>query len=147
MKNEKDLLASKILNIRYFEESLDKLFENRKIFGTYHRCIGQEATAVSFCHFLDQKKDFVVSNHRNHGHYLSLTDDYSGLMNEIMGNENGVSQGLGGSQVLLSKNFFSNGIIGSTIAIASGISFGMKIQKNGGICVCFIGDGFRLLYF
>ena len=34
MKNEKDLLASKILNIRYFEESLDKLFENRKIFGT-----------------------------------------------------------------------------------------------------------------
>ncbi len=141
MKNEKDLLASKILNIRYFEESLDKLFENRKIFGTYHRCIGQEATAVSFCHFLDRNKDFVVSNHRNHGHYLSLTEDYRGLMNEIMGNENGVSQGLGGSQVLLSKNFFSNGIIGSTIAIASGISFGMKIKKKGGICVCFIGDG------
>ena len=47
MKNDKDLLATKVLNIRYFEETLDKLFENRKIFGTYHRCIGQEATAVS----------------------------------------------------------------------------------------------------
>ena len=51
-------------------------------------------------------------------------------MNEIMGNENGVSKGLGGSQVLLSENFFSNGIIGSTIAVASGISFGIKIQKK-----------------
>ena len=33
-------------------------------------------------------------------------------MNEILGNENGVSKGLGGSQVILSENFFSNGIIG-----------------------------------
>ena len=141
MINEKDLLASKVLNIRYFEESLDTLFENRKIFGTYHRCIGQEATAVAFCHFLDQKKDFIVSNHRNHGHYLSFTNDYNGLMNEILGNEKGVSKGLGGSQVLLSDNFFSNGIIGSTIAIASGVSFGIKLRKTGGLCVCFIGDG------
>ena len=31
MKNKKDLLASKILNIRYFEESLDKLFEIENI--------------------------------------------------------------------------------------------------------------------
>ena len=141
MTNEKDLLASKVLNIRYFEESLDSLFERGKIFGTYHRCIGQEATAVAFCHYLDNKKDFIVSNHRNHGHYLSFTNDYNGLMNEILGKEKGVSKGLGGSQVLLSDNFFSNGIIGSTIAIATGVSFGIKIKKSGGICVCFIGDG------
>ena len=141
MTNEKDLLASKVLNIRYFEESLDSLFERGKIFGTYHRCIGQEATAVAFCHYLDNKKDFIVSNHRNHGHYLSFTNDYNGLMNEILGKEKGVSKGLGGSQVLLSDNFFSNGIIGSTIAIATGVSFGIKIKYSGGLCVCFIGDG------
>ena len=141
MIKEKDLLASKILNIRYFEESLDSLFEKRKIFGTYHRCIGQEATAVAFCHYLDKKKDFIVSNHRNHGHYLSFTNDYNGLMNEILGNDKGVSKGLGGSQVLLSDNFFSNGIIGSTVAVATGVSFGIKLKKTGGICVCFIGDG------
>ena len=128
MISDKEILASKILNIRHFEESLDTLFEKRKIFGTYHRCIGQEATAVAFCHYLDKKKDFIVSNHRNHGHYLSFTEDYAGLMNEILGNENGVSKGLGGSQVILSENFFSNGIIGSTIAIATGVSFGIKIK-------------------
>ena len=48
---------------------------------------------------------------------------------------------LEGVKFLLSENFFSNGIIGSTIAVVSGISFGIKIQKKGGICVCFIGDG------
>lgn len=141
MISDKEILASKILNIRHFEESLDTLFEKRKIFGTYHRCIGQEATAVAFCHYLDKKKDFIVSNHRNHGHYLSFTEDYAGLMNEILGNENGVSKGLGGSQVILSENFFSNGIIGSTIAIATGVSFGIKIKEKSGICICFIGDG------
>jgi TPP-dependent pyruvate/acetoin dehydrogenase alpha subunit len=141
MISDNEILASKILNIRHFEESLDALFETRKIFGTYHRCIGQEATAVAFCHYLKKKDDFIVSNHRNHGHYLSFTEDYAGLMNEILGNEKGVSKGLGGSQVLLSESFFSNGIIGSTVAVAAGVSLGIKIKKKPGICVCFIGDG------
>ena len=48
-ENEKDLLF-KILNIRYFEESLDKLFENRKYLG-HTIDVRQEATAVSFVIF------------------------------------------------------------------------------------------------
>ena len=39
-------LAKRVAKIRYFEESLDGLFEKGIISGTYHRCIGQEATAV-----------------------------------------------------------------------------------------------------
>ena len=141
MNLKKEEIAFKLLNIRHFEESLDKLFSKRKIYGTYHRCIGQEATAVGFTSLLDKSKDFIVSNHRNHGHYLSFTEDYAGLFNELFGNINGVSQGLGGSQVLLAKNFLSNGIIGSTISIAIGIAHGIKIRKTNGVCVCFIGDG------
>jgi TPP-dependent pyruvate/acetoin dehydrogenase alpha subunit len=141
MNLKKEAIALKLLKIRHFEESLDKLFSERKIFGTYHRCIGQEATAVGFSSLLDKSKDFIVSNHRNHGHYLSFTEDYVGLFNELFGNENGVSRGLGGSQVLLAKNFLSNGIIGSTISIATGIAHGIKIKKTNGVCVCFIGDG------
>ncbi len=131
----------KIFRIRNFEESLDKLFSEGKIFGTFHRCIGQEATAVAFTDILDKENDFVVSNHRNHGHYLSFTEDYEGLLKELMGKESGVTGGRGGSQVIFGKNFISNGIIGSTIPIATGISFSIKIKKKKNCVVCFIGDG------
>ena len=57
-----------MLKIRSFEETLDNLFEKGIISGTYHRCIGQEATAVGVCQLLDTTSDYVISNHRNHGH-------------------------------------------------------------------------------
>lgn len=141
MKNKKEKIIQKLFNIRSFEESLDILFSKGKIFGTYHRCIGQEATAIAFTEFLDRNNDYVVSNHRNHGHYLAFTEDYKGLMKELMGKEDGVSSGRGGSQVIFGKNFLSNGIIGSTIPVATGISFGLKIKKKKNCVVCFVGDG------
>lgn len=137
--NEK--IAITLLKIRYFEESLDSLFEKGKIFGTYHRCIGQEATAIGFTHSLSRINDYVVSNHRNHGHYLSFTGDYIGLLNELKGKSEGVSGGRGGSQVILGNNFISNGILGSTISLATGISFAKKRLRDNGIVVCFMGDG------
>ena len=80
MKKE---IGISLLKIRYFEESLDSIFQAGKIFGTYHLCIGQEATAIGFTHTLNRDIDFVVSNHRNHGHYLSFSGDYQGLLNEL----------------------------------------------------------------
>ena len=134
-------IALELLKIRCFEESLDDLFEKGEIFGTYHRCIGQEATAIGFTHTLDRDNDFVVSNHRNHGHYLSFTGDYRGLLDELKGKKEGVSGGRGGSQVIIGKNFISNGILGSTVSLSTGISLGKKKLSDGGIVVCFMGDG------
>ena len=133
--------ASKVFKIRFFEESLDDLFQNQKIFGTFHRCIGQEAVAVAFTLYLDNKKDFVVSNHRNHGHYLAFKEKYQSLYDELEGKDTGVSYGNGGSQVLFEKKFFSNGILGSTIAIATGTAMGFKLRDLKNVVVCFLGDG------
>lgn len=133
--------ANKVFKIRYFEESLDSLFQDQKIFGTFHRCIGQEAIAVAFTEFLDNKKDFVVSNHRNHGHYLAYKEKYKRLYDELGGKASGVSLGNGGSQVLMEDNFFSNGILGTTTAIATGIAMGFKLRKLNNVVVCFLGDG------
>lgn len=133
--------ANKVFKIRYFEESLDSLFQDQKIFGTFHRCIGQEAIAVAFTEFLDNKKDFVVSNHRNHGHYLAYKEKYKELYDELEGKDTGVSFGDGGSQVLMEDNFFSNGILGTTTAIATGIAMGYKLRKLNNVVVCFLGDG------
>ena len=52
-----------MLKIRSFEETLDNLFEKGIISGTYHRCIGQEATAVGVCQLLDKTHDYLISNH------------------------------------------------------------------------------------
>lgn len=133
-------IAGLLVKIRLFEESLDELFKKGVIHGTYHRCIGQEATAVGICRHLDQR-DFIVSNHRNHGHYLAFTNDFKGLLEELKGSADGISKGLGGSQVIFTKNFISNGILGSTVPIAVGLSFGFKLKKARNCVVCFMGDG------
>jgi len=39
-------IAKKVVKIRCFEQALDGFFEKGIISGTYHRSIGQEATAV-----------------------------------------------------------------------------------------------------
>ena len=133
-------LEKKLYKIRFFEETLDKLFEKQIIYGTFHRCIGQEATAIGICSNLNHN-DFIVSNHRNHGHYLAFSDDYNGLLDELKGANTGVSGGRGGSQVIFGKNFISNGILGTTVAIATGIAHSYKLDKKNNCVVCFIGDG------
>lgn len=139
--NQKKKIAENLLKIRFFEEKLDFLFQNQKIFGTFHRCIGQEATAISFTHFLDKNEDYVVSNHRNHGHYLAFKNNYNALLNELKGKNNGASGGKGGSQVICDNNFLSNGILGSTVALAAGIAFGIKQDGRKNCVICFMGDG------
>ena len=141
--DRKDLtdITKKFLRIRFFEESLDDLFLKQKIFGTYHRCIGQELVAILLTYYLDKKNDYVVSNHRNHGHYLAFKEKYIDLLYEIKGDQRGPTSGNGGSQVICDNNFFSNGIIGSTIPLATGIAFGIKQDKSNNCVVCFIGDG------
>ena len=89
--------------IRFFENKLLDLFSKGLIKGTTHTCIGQENNAVGVCAALN-KNDIVLSNHRCHGHFISHTKNYSGLLNEILGKSNGVCGGVGGSQHLFYKN-------------------------------------------
>ena len=91
--------------IRKFEMLLLELFEKGKLFGTTHTYVGQEAIAVSAIENLN-KSDIVFSNHRCHGHFLAKEDDPEGLLAEIMGREDGVCGGRGGSQHLQKNNFF-----------------------------------------
>lgn len=126
--------------IRVFEETLLRLFDEGRLSGTTHTYIGQEGNAVGvFAHL--SKDDVVVSNHRSHGHYLARTDDVEGLIAEIMGKATGVCRGVGGSQHLHNRNFYSNGILGGTVPLAAGIAFAEKLHKSGAVCVACMGDG------
>ena len=128
------------LLIRYVEESFLKLFSQGKLNGTVHTCVGQELSAVAFTGQL-KKQDFVFSNHRCHGHYISFTKDCKGLIGELMGKSTGVCGGIGSSQHLQNGNFYSNGIQGGIAPMAAGYALANKLRGNGNIGIVFIGDG------
>lgn len=127
--------------IRRFEETLLDLFGAGEISGTTHTCIGQEADAVGVVACLEAELDVIVSNHRCHGHYLAFTGDVDGLLREILGREGGVCGGKGGSQHLCTDNFYSNGILGSTLPLATGIALAERERRAGAVTTVFIGDG------
>lgn len=128
------------LLIRYVEESFLNLFSQGKLNGTVHTCVGQELSAVVFAGQL-KKHDFVFSNHRCHGHYISFTKDYKGLIGELMGKGKGICGGIGSSQHLQNGNFYSNGIQGGIAPMAAGYALANKLRGNGNIGIVFIGDG------
>jgi TPP-dependent pyruvate/acetoin dehydrogenase alpha subunit len=127
--------------IRRVEESLLDLFAAGKLAGTTHTCIGQEANAVGVISHLEHGRDVIVSNHRCHGHYLAFTDDVDGLLREVMGKEGGVCGGKGGSQHLCNEGFYSNGILGSTVPLATGMALAERERGGDAVVVAFLGDG------
>jgi len=129
-----------LYRIRRFEETVLDNFPKGMFFGTTHTYIGQEANAVGVLSHI-QEKDVVFSNHRCHGHYLAYGGDMRSLFAELMGRASGVCGGRGGSQHLQWRNFYSNGVQGGIVPIATGIALAEKYKKSGTITVTFLGDG------
>ena len=134
-------LYRQMYTIRRFEEAALDLFARGLLHGTVHTCIGQECCCVGVVNALDKANDIVFSNHRGHGHYLALTDDVEGLTAEILGRAGGLCGGVGGSQHLHAGNFYSNGIQGGIVPVATGLALAEREKKSGAIAVAFLGDG------
>jgi 2-oxoisovalerate dehydrogenase E1 component len=127
--------------IRSTEHLLLDLFSKGLLSGTTHTCIGQECCQMAVVRALTHPDDAVLSNHRNHGHFLTYTGDVHGLIAEIMGRGTGVCGGVGGSQHLAYRHFHSNGVQAGMTAIGAGLALSAKRRGTGGIVACFIGDG------
>jgi 2-oxoisovalerate dehydrogenase E1 component len=136
-----ETLLERMLLIRSVEERLLSLFSEGKLFGTTHTCIGQESCAVGVVGALNRERDIIFSTHRCHGHFLAYADNPDALMAEIMGRATGVSGGRGGSQHLCYRNFFSNGVQGGIVPVATGVALAEKRKNSGAVTVCFLGDG------
>jgi TPP-dependent pyruvate/acetoin dehydrogenase alpha subunit len=126
--------------IRKFEETVLDNFSRGIFYGTTHTSIGQEANAVGVLANI-QENDIIVSNHRSHGHFLAYGGDPRGLFAELMGRASGICAGRGGSQHLHWRNFYSNGVQGGTIPIATGMALAEKYKQTGVVTVAFLGDG------
>jgi len=129
-----------LYRIRCFEEKVLRNFPKGIFFGTTHTYIGQEANAVGVLSHIEQD-DIVFSNHRCHGHFLAYGGDMRSLFAELMGKETGVCAGRGGSQHLQWKNFYSNGVQGGIVPIATGMALAEKFKQGDTVTIAFLGDG------
>jgi acetoin:2,6-dichlorophenolindophenol oxidoreductase subunit alpha len=129
-----------LLMIRHFELALLDLFDQGQITGTTHTCLGQEHLPVALKPLLGGE-DYVFSNHRGHGHYLSRFADPHSLLAEIMGRAGAVCRGVGGSQHILRDRFLTTGIQGQNVPVAVGAAVRLKRTEPGRLAVVHIGDG------
>lgn len=133
-------LYRQMFRIRRFEETVLEAFPKGLFYGTTHTYIGQEANAAGVLAHLGPD-DIVFSNHRCHGHFIAYGGDLRDLFAELMGKATGVCGGLGGSQHLHWRHFYSNGVLGSTAPIAVGAALAEKAQGSPALAVIFLGDG------
>jgi 2-oxoisovalerate dehydrogenase E1 component len=129
------------LLIRRTEELLLKLFSQGLLSGTTHTCIGQEICQIAVVRALTDPGDVVLSNHRNHGHFLTYSGNFLGLVCEVMGREAGLCGGIGGSQHLAYRHFHCNGVQAGMTAIAVGLAMTMEGQGASSIATVLVGDG------
>lgn len=128
------------LRIKAVEQGLYTAFGQGKLHGTIHTCIGQEFSGAVLSGYL-RDDDFVTSNHRCHGHFIAATGNWRGLIDEIVGNKDGVCAGIGSSQHLWAPNFLSNGQQGGLLPVAAGVAMDRKLRGGAGAVVSFIGEG------
>ena len=127
--------------IRKSEELLLRLFSQGLLSGTTHTCLGQEICALSVVRALTHPADVVLSNHRNHGHFLTYSGQFLGLIAEIMGREAGVCRGIGGSQHIAYRHFHSNGVQAGMTGIGVGHALALKRRGEDGVVAAIVGDG------
>ena len=136
-------LYYKFLLIRTLEEEIVKRYIMGKMRCPTHLSIGQEGIAVAFSEIV-KKKDFAISTHRPHAHYIAKGGCIKKLIAELYGKKTGCSNGIGGSMHLidLKVNFMgSSSILGNSIPIGVGLGFSSKIKNVNNISFVFLGDG------
>ncbi|MEE4350199.1 MAG: thiamine pyrophosphate-dependent dehydrogenase E1 component subunit alpha [Pacificimonas sp.] len=136
-------MYERMLLIRKSEEKLGELFAAGELPGGVHLYIGQEASGVGVCTHLNDS-DAITSTHRGHGHYLAKGGELRAMIAEIYGKADGVCGGMGGSMHVadVSKGILgANGIVGGGFGIAAGAAWAARLDNEGAVAVCFIGDG------
>jgi acetoin:2,6-dichlorophenolindophenol oxidoreductase subunit alpha len=136
-------LYRRMIRIRIFETEAEKVALKGEIPGALHTAAGQEGEIVGACMAL-RPDDYMVGNHRSHGHPIGKGAALRPLMAELMGKRTGVCQGKGGSMHLADFSVGSLGetsIVGSGMPVAVGAALGSQLQGLDRVTLCFFGDG------
>lgn len=136
-------LYGSMVRARYFEKRAYDLFLQGLVKGTTHLGLGQEAVAAGFAHAM-QPGDLTYCTYRGHNHTLLRGAPMDALMGELLGRENGICGGKGGSMHLTDVTKGAMGsyaIVGAHLPIAAGAAWASQLRGTGQVSVCFFGDG------
>ena len=129
--------------IRAFEERVGELTRANEVHGLVHLSIGQEAVAAGVCCEL-RADDVIYSNHRAHGHAIAKGSRLERVMAELMGREDGLCRGLGGSMHLVDAEhglLGATGVVGGNVPLALGSALASRLLGGDQVTVVFFGDG------
>jgi acetoin:2,6-dichlorophenolindophenol oxidoreductase subunit alpha len=137
-----DLLAT-MWRIRCFEERVGQLKRNLQVHGLIHLSIGGEGVAGGVCRQL-RDSDAVYSGHRAHGHAIAKGAPLDRMMAELMGRDDGLCRGLGGSMHLVdvAHGFMgATGVVGGNLPLALGTALAARTRGSDDVTAVFFGDG------
>jgi acetoin:2,6-dichlorophenolindophenol oxidoreductase subunit alpha len=136
-------LYRKMIEIRLFEQRAYDLFLQNLVKGTSHLGIGQEAVAAGVSAAMNDG-DYTFVTYRGHAHVLARGTPMTPVLAELLGRENGLMHGKGGSMHLLDVSHGVLGayaIVGAQLVIANGAAWSAQYRGSGQVTVCFLGDG------
>jgi acetoin:2,6-dichlorophenolindophenol oxidoreductase subunit alpha len=132
-----------MLVIRKFEETIRSLYQKGKIRGSFHPCVGQEATAVGGCWAI-RKDDYMTCTYRGHGQAIAKGLSVRAAMAEMLGKATGCSKGKGGSMHFTDPSvglLGANAIVGAGVPHAAGAALAAQLQKKDNIALAYFGEG------
>ena len=136
-------LYERLQVLRQFEKRAYDMFLQNLVKGTSHLSLGMEAVSAGFGAAM-RADDYTFATYRGHAHTLSRGVPLGPVLAELLGRENGVLKGKGGSMHLTSVEHGMMGsyaIIGAHLTIANGTAWSAQIRGTDQVTVCFFGDG------
>jgi len=90
--------------------------------------IGQEAIAIGMESAME-RNDKVITAYRCHPFAVMRGGTIKGVIAELLGRQDGMSHGKGGSMHIFTKSFFGgNGIVGAQVPVGAGLAFAQKYK-------------------
>jgi pyruvate dehydrogenase E1 component alpha subunit len=136
-------LHRRMLEIRYFEDEVMRLFMLNLVRGSTHLYQGQEAVAVGACSAL-AAGDTMTCTYRGHGAVLAMGAPLDRTMAEILGKAEGLCGGKGGSMHLTDVGIGALGsfaVVGAHLPVSAGAALAAQYLGTGAVSLAFFGDG------
>jgi acetoin:2,6-dichlorophenolindophenol oxidoreductase subunit alpha len=136
-------LYRQLCRMRRFEKRAYDLFLQNLVKGTSHLSLGMEAVAAGFGEAMEPG-DYTFATYRGHAHTLARGASMTAAMGELLGRDNGLLHGKGGSMHLTDVEhgvMGSYAIVGAHLAIALGAGWSTQYLGSARVSVAFFGDG------
>jgi pyruvate dehydrogenase E1 component alpha subunit len=140
-----DLVAAyrRMVEIREFEDEVQRLFLQNVVRGSTHLYQGQEAVAVGACSVL-REGDTMTCTYRGHGAVLAMGAPADRSLAEILGKAGGLCGGKGGSMHLtdVSRGILGSfAVVGANLPVTCGAALSARYRGTDAVSLAFFGDG------